>query len=100
MFLKQYTANSSTHCKILPHQAHHKGVPWCEGECKLGLDCVTPAAGDLCGIPTIDLHTPTSRLVEQLPKVAANMTHDGVHWSRAVNLVFAQKVLRTILQHC
>jgi hypothetical protein len=28
------------------------------------------------------------------------MTHDGVHWSRAVNLVFAQEVLHTILQHC
>jgi hypothetical protein len=62
--------------------------------------CGTSAIGALCGIPTIDVHTPSAQLVQQLPGVAANMTHDGVHWSRAVNLVFAQLVLRTTLQSC
>ncbi len=57
-------------------------------------------AGELCGIPSIDMHTPTARLVEQLPKAAANMTHDGVHWSMAVNLVLAQILLDNTLQVC
>lgn len=68
-----------------PHFHNHSLSPHAEKECK---------------VPCIDVHTPSQRLVEQLPADAANMTHDGAHWSRSLNIVFAQEVFRTLLESC
>ena len=50
----------------------------------------------LCGFPIIDFFTFTDTLIRQLPGEAENMTWDGMHWSRSVNLIKAQALLRTI----
>jgi hypothetical protein len=80
------------------HEHEHCGMlfPCCSHQCVAPGFALT--AGDKCKVPCIDVHTPSARLIEQLPREAVNMTHDGVHWSRGMNVVFAQRLLRTIQQ--
>lgn len=49
-----------------------------------------------CGIPSLDVFGMTSKLVTSLPDDARNMTWDGAHWSRSVNLLKAQLALYAI----
>ena len=50
----------------------------------------------LCGVPTIDTYTLTSNLVRFFPEDAQQLSWDGTHWSRAVNLLKAVLVLHAI----
>ena len=51
---------------------------------------------EICGFPSIDVFNFTHALVHQLPTDAANMTWDGQHWARSVNVIKAQHILYSI----
>jgi len=51
---------------------------------------------DNCNISSIDIYTPTFSLTQGLATEAKNMTWDGAHWSRAVNVLKANYILHAI----
>ena len=51
----------------------------------------------MCGFRPIDNFEFTRQLVDEHLESAKLMSYDGVHWSRAVNLIKAQKLLRALV---
>lgn len=49
-----------------------------------------------CGISAIDTYTLTSNLVRFFPEEAKQLSWDGTHWSRAINLLKAVLVLHAV----
>lgn len=58
-----------------------------------------PAIHRQCGkgVGIIDAFNVTQALVDALPAEAKDMTWDGAHWGRAVNLIKAQLILRALV---
>lgn len=50
----------------------------------------------VCRVPTIDTYTLTSQLVRFFPEDAAQLSWDGTHWAREINLIKAGLILRAI----
>jgi hypothetical protein len=51
---------------------------------------------DYCNVFSIDVYTPTFSLTQTLTTEARNMTWDGAHWGRSINVLKANYILHAI----